>query len=276
VDPLDTAITVDSVTYNNHGGAGPFVATLNVNSGFPLSNGMYRLYVCGTTSIVDAIDNSLALAGDGVNPGTDFVRNFSVGGQGGGGAGSAGNGNGGNAVSGASGLLPSSGFAPGHITLLPAQPEEPASPSSTNLRLEIPVLSLDIPIVGVVRKNDSWDVTWLGDHAGYLDGSAYPTWAGNTVLTGHVVNADGAPGVFAYISNLQIGDKIFIHFGRQIFVYEVRENRKVLPSALSTVFQHEPYNWVTLVTCEDFDSRHQTYLHRRFARAVLISVIPEK
>src|SRR6185369_4977696 len=78
VSPSDIGINVDTVTYNNGGGSGPFVSTLSINSGLPLSNGQYRLLVCGTTSIGDALDPNLSLAGDGTNPGTDFLINFRV------------------------------------------------------------------------------------------------------------------------------------------------------------------------------------------------------
>ncbi|NOH04123.1 MAG: hypothetical protein HND47_20200 [Chloroflexi bacterium] len=57
----DVAISVDSVAYSNNGGAGPFTATLSINSGLPLNvDGFYRLYICGTTSIVDADNPGLA------------------------------------------------------------------------------------------------------------------------------------------------------------------------------------------------------------------------
>jgi hypothetical protein len=75
----DVTIAVDSVTYSNGGGSGPFISTLSINGGFPLNVvGFYRLYVCGTTSIVDATNTNLILAGDGTTPGTDFQRNFRI------------------------------------------------------------------------------------------------------------------------------------------------------------------------------------------------------
>ncbi len=278
VAPQDFAITVDSVAYNNHSGEGPFVATLNVNSNNPLANGTYRLYICGTTSITDL--GGLKLAGNGKAEGTDFVRNFSVQLPDNGSGNNSGGGSGGTGGFGGfipvTGLIPVTGFAPDHSTLLPAQPADSAYSSFNDLRMEIPSLGINIPIVGVAYKNNSWDLTWLGNSAGYLDGSAYPTWSGNSVLTGHVVNTSGAPGPFAYIKDLQIGDKINIHFGGQIFVYEVRENRQVLPTMLSTIFKHEGYNWLTLVTCEDYNNARKGYNYRRFARAVLVSVVPEK
>jgi hypothetical protein len=68
----DAQITINSATYSNGGGAGPFVATLNVNSGTPLPTGHYRLFVCGTTTIEDQ-------AGNALNNGTsDSIVTFNV------------------------------------------------------------------------------------------------------------------------------------------------------------------------------------------------------
>jgi LPXTG-site transpeptidase (sortase) family protein len=272
VAATDTAVTIDSVSYDNVN----FIAILGINSGLPLANGNYRLYVCGSTSITNL--GGLELAGDGTLEGTDFVRNFIVrlpdnGGGGDPGGTKANRIN----VSNINGLLiPVTGFAPDQSTLLPRQPVDATYSSYNDMRVVIPALGVNIPIVGVSFKNNNWDLTWLGRNAGYLDGSAFPTWTGNSVLTGHDVDASGVPGPFAYIKDLQIGDKIYIHFGGQIFVYEVRENQQVLPTQLSTIFKHEDYSWLTLVTCEDYNKTTGSYNYRRFARAVLISVLPEK
>jgi hypothetical protein len=52
-----------------------------------------------------------------------------------------------------------------------------------NLQLEIPDFGFQSEIVGV---SSDWDVTWLGDSVGYLPGTAFPTWSGNTAIAGHV------------------------------------------------------------------------------------------
>jgi LPXTG-site transpeptidase (sortase) family protein len=277
VDALDTAISTGPVTYSNSGGI--FVSTVTINGGLPLSNGNYRLYVCGSTSIVDIADHTLELAGDGAHPGTDFPRNFTVavsssGGGGGGGSKSGLN----NAVAfNASGLLiPVTGFAPHQTTLLPAQPADKAYKPLNEIRIEIPTLGINYPIVGVTASTTSWDLTWLKDSVAYLEGSAYPTLSGNTVLSAHVTDANNNLGPFSDIKGLQVGDKIYLHAYGQKFVYQVQENSKILPSNISAVFKHEEYNWVTLVTCEDYNAKTATYTHRRMVRAVLISVVPEK
>jgi LPXTG-site transpeptidase (sortase) family protein len=279
----DVAIAVDSVTYNNNGGAGPFVATLNINGGLPLNAvGYYRLYVCGTTSIVDAADVNLKLAGNGITPGTDFALNFRV--QATGTDSSVGSGDGSSGAKkksvfssvSSTALIPVTGFAPNKVTALPAQPASKAYMSLGEIRIEIPTLGINFPIVGVAVSNNSWDLTWLKDSVAYLDGSAYPTLAGNTVLTAHVVDANNNLGPFSDIKGMQLGQKVYIHAYGQVYVYQVQENRKLLPTSLSTVFKHEEYDWITLVTCEDYNVKTASYKYRRMVRAVLISVIPEK
>lgn len=273
----DVAISVDSVTYNNGGGSGPFVATLSINSGLPLNvAGFYRLYVCGTTSIVDAANTALTLAGDGVNPGTDFVRNFRIAAPAtGGGGDDDDNGNSNIAATIQQGgvLIPVTGFAPNRVTHLPAQT---SAYSSSGLTVEVPSLSLKLPIVGVDFNGSSWDVTWLGRNAGYLEGSAYPTWSGNTVLTGHATDPNGKAGPFAFINELQPGQKIYIHNNGFTYVYEVRHSSLILPSNAKTLFQHEKDSWLSLVTCENFNEKTGTFTSRRLVRAVLISIIPTK
>jgi len=121
------------------------------------------------------------------------------------------------------------------------------------------VLSVNVPIVGVSLTQKGWDLTWLENNAGYLEGSAYPTWAGNTVLTGHVIDASNAPGPFANIKDLQIGDRVMIHMDGYVYIYEVQENRELLPSNLSA----------------DYNLQRLSYNYRRIVRAILVSVVPE-
>jgi len=275
----DIAISVESVTYSNGSGAGPFIATFSVNGGLPLNvAGFYRLYVCGTTSIVDATNTDLILAGNGTTPGTDFQRNFRVTSQGttGGGGGDDKDDNTASSFSASGLLIPVTGFSPNQVTKLPIQPADKAYKPLNELRIEIPTLGINFPIVGVSLSEDKWNLTWLKDSVGYLEGSAYPTWSGNTVLTAHVLDAYNNLGPFSDIKGMQLGQKIYIHFNRQVYVYRVQENKKILPSNISAVFKHEEDSWITLVTCENYNAKTALYNNRRVVRAVLISVIPEK
>ena len=168
-------------------------------------------------------------------------------------------------------LLPDTGFPHGEVTRVDFGLSA-AKYTSTGLELVIPKLDLSIPIVGVPQTDSGWDVSWLNKSAGYLAGSAFPTWAGNTVLTGHVWDSFNRPGVFSQIKSLKYGDQVQIHAWGLIYTYEVRESKLVTSKNVNTVLQSEEYDWVTLVTCEFYNPFTGDYLFRRAVRAVLVSV----
>jgi LPXTG-site transpeptidase (sortase) family protein len=167
--------------------------------------------------------------------------------------------------------LPETGFTPGEITILPAQPERLAYTAYDQLWLEIPSLGVQMPIVGVPLTGEGWDVTWLSDSAGYLANTAFPTWEGNTAIAGHVTLPSGLPGPFAQLGKLGFGDEIVIHAWGLRYTYQVRLLERVLPSDFS-VFGHEEYDWVTLITCGDYNEYLDKYESRLVTRAVLVSV----
>ncbi|MCP4142350.1 MAG: sortase [Chloroflexi bacterium] len=239
--PDDVKISVDTATYDN---SAPFISTLNINGGTALPDGTYRLFICGTTSIEVA-------DGTHLNNGVDSTLDFSI-------------------IAAASNL-PATGFRHGEITQLPKQPAAKAY-TETAMTLKIPKLSVNMPIVGVPQSANGWDVTWLGNGAGYLAGSAFPTWAGNTVITGHVWDAFNQPGAFAEIKSLGYGDQVQIQAWGQTYTYEVRESKLVTVKNVDAAFQSEEYDWLTLVTCEFYNPFSGEYLFRRSVRAVLVSV----
>jgi LPXTG-site transpeptidase (sortase) family protein len=169
------------------------------------------------------------------------------------------------------GALPSTGFAPGRITALPAQPAYLRYARLNDLTLEIPKLGVRIPIVGIPRSGNSWDLTWLSSQAGWLNGTAFPTWAGNSVLTAHVYLASGLPGPFVNLGTLAWGDEIIVHLDGQDYVYQVREVRLVRPYDLS-VLRHEDLPWLTLVTCRGYDAASDSYPWRLAVRAVQTAI----
>lgn len=170
--------------------------------------------------------------------------------------------------------LPSTGFAPGVLTRLPLQPVA-ESYDKNQIWLEIPEIGVQSQVVGVPYQDAGWDVTWLHGQVGYLEGTAFPTWAGNSVLSAHVYEASGLPGPFAALHLLKYGDQVILHaFGSQ-YVYEVRTSKLVKPDNLSPL-QHEDLNWVTLITCKGFTETSGKYAFRRVVRAVLVAVETDK
>jgi len=236
----DTQILVNSVSYS------PNTSTVNLSITPPV--GTYRLFVCGTTSIMDP--GGLELN----NGASDYTFDFVVG-----------------PVSSAPSSLPDTGFAPNRITPLSTQ-----STSYTNLGsiwLEIPKLGVKSEIVGVPQSSDGWNVDWLGNSIGWLNGTAFPSWEGNSVITGHVYDANGLPGPFQKVKNLKSGDQVIVHMFGEKYIFEVRESEMVFPSKTSYALQHlEGYSYLTLITCQWYNPITDSYAFRRVVRAVLVDV----
>ena len=209
----DVNVPIYYASYDDHDENGPYVVTLTINNDVPLSGGNYRLLVCGTTSIHNN-------AGIELGDGSDAVLDFNVVRSG-----NAGSTSGGSGLDSDEEMMPGTGLpmVEGIVTL-PKQPET-AVYAKTEYLLSIPKLDVKMPIVGVPKTMTGWDVTWLGEKAGYLAESAYPTQAGNTVLTGHVWDNLNHAGPFADLKNLAYGDEILITAAGGVYVYEVRESK---------------------------------------------------
>ena len=171
-------------------------------------------------------------------------------------------------------VLPATGFAPQRLSSLAPQPLEKAY-QATGIRLEIPKLGVDLPVVGVPLVDGEWDTSWLSHQAGYLEGTAFPTLPGNTVIAGHLYDYNGKAGPFAELSRLRFGDEILLHAWGSTYVYEVRDNKLVNPADLSSL-EHRDLDWVTLVTCQGFDRVKGSYRYRRIVAAVLVKVNPDQ
>jgi LPXTG-site transpeptidase (sortase) family protein len=141
--------------------------------------------------------------------------------------------------------------------------------------VEIPSIGVNMPIVGVPLVEDEWDVSWLWNEAGWLNGTAFPGWQGNSALTGHITLPNGRPGPFAMLGNLQWGDKIIVHAYGTVYTYEVRETRTVSPDNVS-ILKHEEDSWITLITCKTYDKATNTYSRRTAVRAILVSTTTDK
>jgi LPXTG-site transpeptidase (sortase) family protein len=128
---------------------------------------------------------------------------------------------------------------------------------------------VNTPIVGVQIKDGGWDVAWLQNQLGWLNGTAYPTWRGNSVLTGHAVNADGKPGILSRLKHLPEGEYIYIYNGGYRYTYQVVSNERVKPGDVS-VFKHEKASYLTLISCDDYDESSNSYLSRVVVRAKLV------
>jgi LPXTG-site transpeptidase (sortase) family protein len=246
----DITVPTGPVTYENGGGSGPFVARVVVNNGSALPDGSYRLLVCGTTSITD-------LTGNHLNNGADNLLTFTL------------------LTSRSVAKNPTTGFEPGVTTTLPEQPAVNSYKELGDLWLDIPSLGVKAAITGVPLNSGGWDLTWLQSQIGWLEGTAYPTWQGNTVLTAHAYTSDGLPGPFALLKDLKYGDTFSIHSNGEEYIYTVKTNDLVKAGDSRLLTRHETDDWVTLITCQQYDEKSGSYLYRVVVRAVLTSVQEE-
>ncbi len=165
--------------------------------------------------------------------------------------------------------LPDTGFAPGRVTDLPAQPPAAAYRDLNGLRLWIPDLGISLPIVSVPNSQQGYDLTWLGSQAGWLEGTAYPSWKGNTVITGHAYLPSGLPGPFVDLDQLVWGDELILYANGYRYTYQVINNRLVSGDDLS-ILGHKDQDWLTLFTCKEYSDNLGGYLWRQVVQAVLI------
>jgi len=168
--------------------------------------------------------------------------------------------------------LPETGFAPNTVSIRDVETKIRYQ-RNDEISLIIPGLDLETHVVGVPRQNNSWNVEWLGDDVGYLNGTSYPTRPGNTVLTGHVYDHNGYAGVFSGLNTLAYGDKVYLEAWGQTYVYEVRETQLTTPDNMSAVEDiNDGYDWLTLLTCQGYDAQADTYRFRYVVHAVLVEI----
>ena len=116
--------------------------------------------------------------------------------------------------------------------------------------------------------NGEYPVTWLGNGAGLLEGSAMPG-KGQSVLTGHNHLNMTEMGPFAGLGALSIGDRIFIRDENdEIQTFVVYANEKVSENdinAVNRIIGTDPLS-LTLITCED-ERLEGGYANRRIIAA---------
>jgi large repetitive protein len=168
---------------------------------------------------------------------------------------------------------PGTGFAPGVITPLIGL-EKTKYSDLGDLAIEIPILGVNLPVVGVPLADRTWDLTWLWSNAGWLEETAFPTWSGNSVITAHVYLSNGKPGPFLNLGNLVWGDQIIVHANGLRYIYQVRSVQAVKPTDM-TAFKHEDKAWLTLITCKSYDEKSDSYKERIVVRAILVNITEE-
>ena len=146
-----------------------------------------------------------------------------------------------------------------------------ATATSTQLlepvRLTVLSLGIDAAVVPVQNKPDgSMDVPKQYDEIGWYSLGPVVGAPGNAVFAGHVNNALTTTGVFANLSQIQIGDLVEIRDAQGMTLrYRVSEiaNYPVDGAPAETIFAKKGSSQVVLITCEgDWDQNLHSFDRR--------------
>lgn len=118
-------------------------------------------------------------------------------------------------------------------------------------------------IVTAVRIPGGWDITYLQDLVGHLEGTSWLGETGNTVLAGHFEDQRGNPGPFRYLYSAEIGDEITIEDNRtnSFTTYVVTDVFTTDPDDVE-VLRHSESPKLTLITCDNWNPERETYAER--------------
>ncbi len=119
-----------------------------------------------------------------------------------------------------------------------------------NNHLYIPKIGVKAPIIWNVSEENALKA--LQNGVAHLKGTGLPGTDGNVFITGHSSYYWWAPGqyktVFALLPNLVVGDKIYLLYQNQLYIYEVIEKLVVWPKDV-WVMNKLSYPALSLMTC---------------------------
>ena len=137
-------------------------------------------------------------------------------------------------------------------------------------RIQIPSIGVDLPIVVAPFRSTTWDFSRIGKQAAYLQGRPQPQQGGNVVIAAHSEFARRKPGPFYHLDQLKPGDLIVVIHDGVRYQYSVRAAWSVDPTDLGPVVQTDT-DVLTLITCDDYNSKTRGYDKRLIVRAARIS-----
>jgi sortase A len=95
------------------------------------------------------------------------------------------------------------------------------------MRIVVPAIGVDHPVV----EGDDWEALKLG--VGHTPWSVNPGEAGNCILSAH---NDIFGEIFRRLSEMELGDEIFVHTGAQIYRYVVKATRVIEPTQVEVMY----------------------------------------
>ncbi len=137
--------------------------------------------------------------------------------------------------------------------------------------LYIPKLALPraVPIIELPLKNETWDVTNLGQSIGHLEQTSWLGKTGNTVLVAHIQLNFREMGPFRQLDQLKKGDQVMVYDRGGFYVYEVTDSKVVAPTNVEVTFP-TPQAQLTLITCTVWDANRGVFAKRLVVTAKLL------
>jgi sortase A len=107
------------------------------------------------------------------------------------------------------------------------------------IRIQIPAIGVDAPVV----EGDDWESLKQG--AGHHVGSANPGEDSNCVISAH---NDIFGEIFRELSDVELGNEVFVHTASQVYRYVVTQKRFIEPTEVSVMYPtSSPV--LTLISC---------------------------
>lgn len=133
------------------------------------------------------------------------------------------------------------------------------------VHLRIPSIGVDANIqhVGFNSKGEM-DVPDDIETLGWFAFGPRPGEKGSAVIAGHFFGENAVPGVFANLSNVKAGDKIYIEDSKGNSIsFIVRRQHIYDPGFALDVFNRTDHPYLNLVTCEgNWDTTQESYTKR--------------
>lgn len=139
--------------------------------------------------------------------------------------------------------------------------------------LIVPSLGLEEPIMRILVRDGSWDISKLNASVGHLQTTGeHPgddlamTFVGHTTIPPRT-------GPFAYLYQLSHGDRIIYRWNGMDYIYEVNQIMEVVPTQVGTLYENNG-EMMMLVTCAGWNGETGTYDTRLVTRAILVDKQP--
>jgi LPXTG-site transpeptidase (sortase) family protein len=159
-----------------------------------------------------------------------------------------------------------------YVAAAPAKPRVVVDYMELPLRLAIPRLGVDAPVISVgLTPQMAMDVPQRADQVGWYEYSTRPGMKGNSVLAGHL-DWNGVSGVFRRLGEMRTGDKATIRGANgeeRVYTVEWTNEWQFASAPVGTIFESVEQPALTLITCGGrWNPATQRYDTRVVVRAV--------